>query len=510
MTRFARYSSSTALAICLGSTAAYADVTAADVWNNWRDYMNDMGYEVTGTEAQSGDTLTVSDVRMEIDMSTDEDTVKAAMTMDSVTFTEVGDGSVSIQVPATSVITVDGTPEDGKPFDLTIDYVQDGFGMVVTGDPDDLTYTYSADSVGMKLAKLTVDGKPVGPEVARVDVSLADMSGVSRILQGDLRNVSQTMTTGPVTYDMAFASPDDDGSATINGGVDSMSFTGGGDIPTVDDPSDVNAMIDAGFGFEGEFTYGNGKTDISFDGPDGGGTLNSSSTGGALTVAMSEDGMSYSGSQSGLAIKALMSQMPIPIDLNMENMVFGLMIPVQKSDEEQDFGLKLALEGFTMSDVLWGMFDPQAQLPRDPATVAVDLEGKATLLVNFMDPQEAAAMETSGEAPGELNALDINDITVEAAGAALNGSGAFTFDNTDTTTFDGMPKPTGSVDLTLVGGNGLIDKLVAMGLLPEEQAMGARMMMGLFAVPGDGPDSLKSKLEINEEGHVLANGQRLK
>ena len=73
-----------------------------------------------------------------------------------------------------------------------------------------------------------------------------------------------------------------------------------------------------------------------------------------------------------------------------------------------------------------------------------------------------------------------------------------------------MPKPTGSLDLTLVGGNGLIDKLVAMGLLPEEQAMGARMMMGLFAVPGDGEDSLKSKLEINEDGHVLANGQRLK
>lgn len=236
MTRFTRYSSSTALAICLGTSAAYADLTAANVWNNWRDYMSDMGYEVTGTEAQSGDTLTVSDVRMEIDMSTDEDTVKAAMTMDSVTFTEVGDGSVSIQVPATSAITVDGTPEDGKPFDLVIDYVQNGFDMVVTGDPDDLTYTYSADSVGMKLAKLTVDGKPFGPEVARVDVSLADMSGVSRILQGDLRNVSQTMTTGPVTYDMAFASPDDDGSATINGGVDSMSFTGGGDIPTVDDP----------------------------------------------------------------------------------------------------------------------------------------------------------------------------------------------------------------------------------------------------------------------------------
>ena len=39
--------------------------------------------------------------------------------------------------------------------------------------------------------------------------------------------------------------------------------------------------------------------------------------------------------------------------------------------------------------------------------------------------------------------------------------------------------------------------------------MGARMMMGLFAVPGEGEDTLKSKIEVNDEGHVLANGQRL-
>jgi len=54
-----------------------------------------------------------------------------------------------------------------------------------------------------------------------------------------------------------------------------------------------------------------------------------------------------------------------------------------------------------------------------------------------------------------------------------------------------------------------MDKLVQMGLLPQEQAMGARMMMGLFARPGEGPDSLTSTLEINAEGHILANGQRI-
>ena len=48
-----------------------------------------------------------------------------------------------------------------------------------------------------------------------------------------------------------------------------------------------------------------------------------------------------------------------------------------------------------------------------------------------------------------------------------------------------------------------------MGIVSDQDAMGARMMMGMLAVPGDGPDQLKSKIEINAAGHVLANGQRI-
>jgi hypothetical protein len=140
--------------------------------------------------------------------------------------------------------------------------------------------------------------------------------------------------------------------------------------------------------------------------------------------------------------------------------------------------------------------------------VVLDLSGKAKVLVDFLDPDAAAAMATT--APGELQALTVDKVLVNAAGAKLEGSGDFTFDNTDTTTFPGMPKPVGAVDVTLAGGNGLLDKLVAMGLLPDEQAMGARMMMGLFAVPGDAPDTLKSKVEFTQDGQVLANGQRIK
>ena len=66
------------------------------------------------------------------------------------------------------------------------------------------------------------------------------------------------------------------------------------------------------------------------------------------------------------------------------------------------------------------------------------------------------------------------------------------------------------MNLALSGGNTLLDTLVGMGLLPEEQAMGARLMSGLFARPGDGPDTLVSTIEMKEDGSILANGQRIK
>ena len=73
-----------------------------------------------------------------------------------------------------------------------------------------------------------------------------------------------------------------------------------------------------------------------------------------------------------------------------------------------------------------------------------------------------------------------------------------------------MPLPSGTLNLMLTGGNALLDTLVNMGLVPEDQAMGARMMLGMFARPGDGPDTLVSTIQVNEDGSVLANGQRIK
>jgi hypothetical protein len=107
-----------------------------------------------------------------------------------------------------------------------------------------------------------------------------------------------------------------------------------------------------------------------------------------------------------------------------------------------------------------------------------------------------------------LLTFDLTQLLAKFAGAELSGTGAFTFDNADLETFDGLPAPTGTIDLKIVGMNMLMDTLISMGLISEDDAMGARMMISMFANPGAGDDEFVSVLEFKDKG-FYANGQRL-
>ena len=163
-----------------------------------------------------------------------------------------------------------------------------------------------------------------------------------------------------------------------------------------------------------------------------------------------------------------------------------------------------------MSDMLSSIFDPSGTLPHDPATILVDLNGKMRVLVDMFDPNIEEIMMTTDSPPAELHAVTLNNLLVSAAGAELSGAGDFSFDNNDLVTYGGMPAPSGAIDLKLVGANGLMDKLVAMGLIGDQEVMGARMGMGMLAVAGEGEDTLISKIEMTADGQIIANGQRIK
>lgn len=497
-----------AIAYVTAVQVAHADLTGQDVWSDWKAYMSSAGYTISGDKRTSGNVLTIDN--MSVSMPMPEENGNFAVTMDGLTFTENSDGTVTIDMPDKVPMTFQSAVEGEDPVDGILTYTQTDHSMVASGTPDDLLYTYTAAAADLRMSALTVDGTRVSETAGRVSVTLKNIASSTRMQVQGKRSYTQSMSADSLSYDFAFDDPASEDKGALVGALTGVGFQGRGAMPLTMDTTDFNEMLANGFEIDGVFTYDAGQSTINGVGDGQNFSFASNSQGGKVGVRMDAAQIAYDLDQKQTSLSLTGGELPFPIAVESALSAFKIAIPVAPSDNAQDFAVGLTLSDFTMSEMLWSIFDPAAQLPRDPATLAVDLTGKARVLFDFLDPAVAASLEQSGETPVELNALTIEKLLVSLVGASLSGSGNFTFDNSDLTTFDGIPRPAGQLDLKLVGGNRLLDKLIAMGFVGEQEAMGARMMMGMLAVPGEAPDTLNSKLEITEQGHVLANGQRIK
>jgi len=503
MRPFLRHLTAGTAFVTLTAGAAAAELKAQDVWDDWSAYITGFGYGITGQVNETRDGLAITGVTLTL---ADPDAPGGAViTMDQIVMTEMTDGSVSVDLPAVMPIEFAIPSESGDVDRISMDYRQTGMDIRVSGSQDAMKYVYGADNVTLVSTGFEVGGQILPPDANQIEVTMESVAGTSDATVDSLRRYAQNLTVASVRYMTRTADPVSGASSNVTGQWQNVTFEGQSNLPLRQiDNSDMDALLDAGLSGSGTFGYDANATTIAVSAPDG--TLDASivSAAGTVAVTLAQGGVDYAVSQQSTQIEATMSQLPIPMSFEIAEVTGNISIPVQRSDTPDDFALGFELNGFSMADVLWSMFDPGAQLPRDPATVAIDLVGKARLLFNVLDPAVAAEI-TPEDTPLELTEVDINRLEIAAAGATLTGEGSFQFENDD----GALPQAIGAIDLNLIGGNGLLDKLVATGLLPEDQAMGARMMMGLLAVPGDGPDTLRSRLELNAEGHVLANGQRI-
>ncbi len=507
MSVFLHRSCGAVLAYALISQGALADVTAQDVWDDWKSYLTQMGYTVEAQETSDGNVLTVTDMTMT--MALPEEDGSFDMVVPQMTLTENGDGTVSVDVPESFPMTVKGDGS-GETFSTEILYTHTGLKMAVSGSPEDMTYDYSAGSIGAKLDGFIVNGEEMPADALAVSIALNDVSGSSRMKIGENRDVDQNFTAADLTYGLVFNDPESGETANVDGALQQLAFEGTTVIPSDFDVADPQAFYDAGFAFSGRFTYDSGKSALAGTSEGQAFSLGSESQGGRLAASLDAQRLAYDIEQNSTKVAVTTADLPFPIEVAMENAGLKFEFPVQESEEIQPFGFAMNLTDFTMSDVLWSIFDPAGALPRDPATIALDTTGTAKILTNFFDPNAVETLALSDTAPGELHSMKINELLISLVGTKLTGDADFAFDNANTEAFDGLPTPKGTANLQLVGANGLIDTLIGMGLMSDSDALGARMMMGLMAVPGEEPDTLNSKIEFTEEGQILANGQRIK
>ncbi|MDO6591987.1 MULTISPECIES: DUF2125 domain-containing protein [Rhodobacterales] len=491
--------SAVCIAALVAGGAAHADVTAQEVWDSWQEQMGMFAAaDITvGSEEMSGDTLVVSG----LSVSTAAPEISTSYTIDEIRFSEDGD-NVVITMSESYPITF--SPESNV--EINLEATNSGLEMIVSGDVDAMNYEMTADSIAIAL-KDVVDGDMTFTGDAQI---------VLNDLSGNYTTVKDALMT--VDYDMAIASMDMLVDIQLPGGNGEY-ITGGGKIMGMNLDATVAMPLDADFEnpemlFADGFAVNGGYTvesaDYIFDVNADGDQLAGSATMGTADFAISASNAAivYDVSAKDVAISATGSEVPFPIELSFAEYGIGFEMPLGKSDAPEDFRMSIDLIDMAINEMIWGMIDPGNILPRDPATLQIGLSGTAQPMINMMNPEEQDSLEY-GELPFELNTLSLDTLNVSVAGAAVTGSGDFTFDPTDTQTFAPMPRPEGEAAIKVNGLNQLIDNLIAMGLVPEEQVMGPRMMIGMFAQT-TGEDQLETSLEVNGEGHVLVNGQRVK
>ena len=493
-----KVAASTAFLCVSGAAALQAQVTPEEVWQNWQKVSASYGQAlVADSVTRDGATLVVSGMSF----SMEQDGSRLSGKLDTVRFRDLGDGTVEVTMSDTYPITMESPGQGDGAEKLSITITQPGLNLIAGGSATETSYTFDGPTIG-----IAAQAQKGDKTLADIAATLTGMTGTYLVKQvGTTSQLDSNLEAQNLSFTVK--ANDANGGVDMAGKLAALKMTTAGNFLGVAAMENMAQAVKDGFATRVDFSYGAGSFSADVTDQNGPSKIAATNETGNLSFGIDGKSLSYGASGTGVSMTLSGAQIPFPeIKVNYGEAAFNLMIPVAKADSPSAFSLLTKIVDLTVSDEIWGMIDPTASLPRDPATVIIDAKGTATLSADLMDKEAMSAL--NGAPPGDVNSLDLTDLRVSIAGADLSGTGSFTFDNTDKITFKGLPAPTGKLDLVLKGGNGLLDRLVAMGLIPQDQAMGARMMIAMFAKPGEGEDVLNSTLEFKDKG-FYANGQRL-
>lgn len=192
-----------------------------------------------------------------------------------------------------------------------------------------------------------------------------------------------------------------------------------------------------------------------------------------------------------------------PMDAQMESFDMEMSAPMKNMDVAKPAVVKMGMDGLVVGETAWAMIDPEKTIPRDPASLDISISGMMKWLEDFsqFDPNNPPdAM------PIEFETAKVEALNLSVGGAELITGGDFKINNSTM-----PPQAVGALDASLIGGQTLVNKLVALGLVDQAQAFAVMGMAMMFATKGDqGDDHLKTTIELIEGGGIKANGVQIK
>ena len=533
----------------LAAAPALADITAQEVREEFEATYEGFDWAVeVGSEEASDDAVTLRDVVLSFefepggppasatppeeamppeDAPAPVEVVRVEARFAEMAFEGRPDGTVAVTLPPEGTMTTRATREDGTEDTSESRLFSEGFEMTVAEVEGEAAepgrrYGYAAERIGVELVEATRGGEPVEAEG---EVIVSGFSGTTEAVPAPDASEGARRYTGDdrieglaLRLDLPAGEEGEEGSRLeVSYDLADLTMRSEGTVPDgemfAESSEDPAALFDAGLAFDVGLEYGAGTGRVMSVGgadPSEDFAYASSGEGGGLEMTFDGERWGFGGDARGLRYVVESPGLPMGrVDAALEEASAEFAFPVAATEEALPFTVRYGFSGLTLNEEVWALFDPEGLLSRDPASILVAVGGRIRLLADLWDDEAQAEAGEAEELPAEVEEASI-EMRLEAAGASVEATGDFTFDNADTTTFPGSPAPTGTLDVTASGIDALLDTLSEMGLVPPDQLMPARMMLGLFARP-DGEGGYVSAIEVNgATGEVTANGQRLR
>ncbi|MFV0411170.1 MAG: DUF2125 domain-containing protein [Paracoccus sp. (in: a-proteobacteria)] len=526
-----RLTSATALGLILTVSPALADATPQSVWERLSGYYTNLGMTVeTSAIEDNGATLTVRGLKMSQQLPEDDQVV---FSMGDMVFSDNGDGSVTVDMADESTLDVTFTAPDessihpgeedsaeAMPADgvdaktervaMHMTMRNPGETITVREDGEALIYDYNFPTTEItidKIAPVEGDGQVLeNPAV----VTVTDTKGGQTMLSSEEQTkITQNATMAEIKVAFDVQNDEDQSKAIGEVLVEGLEFSGEMDMPgKFDMGKDMGAAVKAGMAASGKMKAANMavKMDAEGEGEDGAMqkfALDSKTADMTVDFNLNADQVRYAVAAGTVSVEATLPDLPVPVGYGANGISAEIAMPITAKPEAQPFRFAYKLEGVELNDSVWAMFDPTAALPREPASLNVDIDGAAKVEMDLFDP----AIAESIEAPFTVESIKINHADLSAIGAVLTVTGDLAAPQGG----DLAEQPVGAIHARVAGLQGALDKLVAAGIIPQEQAMAPMMMLGMFAKPVEGEtDVMASDIEFKENGQILANGQRVK
>ena len=491
------------------SSYSWAQMNASIVWDEIKHIASENGYKISAIISQSEKGINITDFALINKANATSEVANVEIDLLDIQILERSDGSVEIRPDYDQEITI--KLYEGREFSsFVLKPLNDNTTMIISGEVGAPDFQINSSLFGMTLKDYELPSRYQGNEFFEASIILNAMV-LNQAFAGKIQDSSKSsFQAGSLNLFLNFDIPAEQMSGLIKYNLEDILVISRQDNLVSNTSENLTNLLETGYNALGSYSVGVGSIEFDFSSPDGNLTGKLASENSNVSTSLTKNGLLFDAYFANGLFKLNSSVMPIPVDISLKNGNYGFTMPILKQTEPQNFGLRFGVSDLLIAQDLWGLLDPNNNLKNDPINAKIALSGKAKLLENLTEFRpEIYEGNSSNSIPVEVDGIFLDKLDLSLMGTSLQGEGSVTLDNEDVTTFDGFPKPVGSFEFVLTGVNALVDKLINSGFIDSDTGIGARMMLGMFAIP-TGEDELSSKIEFNSLGHILANGQRLR